>query len=63
LVLKVLSRKECLAYLDDIIVLGKDFGVHLENVDKVLARFRKYNLKLKLKKCDPLQWKKLSALK
>jgi hypothetical protein len=35
LVLKVLSRKECLAYLDDIIVLGKDFGEHLENVDKV----------------------------
>ena len=40
---------------DDIIVLGKDFREHLENLDKVLAHFRKYHLMLKPKKCNLFQ--------
>ena len=55
MVLQGLSWKECLAYLDDIIVLGKDFREHLENLDKVLARFRKYILKLKPTKYNLFQ--------
>jgi len=51
LVLKGLSWRECLAYLDDVIVLGKTFDDHIGNLTKVLARFRRYNLKLKPKKC------------
>jgi hypothetical protein len=51
LVLQGLAWKECLAYLDDIIVLGKNFKDHLDNLYQVLERFRRYNLKLKPKKC------------
>ena len=40
-----------LAYLDDVIIVGKTFWDHLENIRKVLMRFRFYNLKLKPKKC------------
>jgi hypothetical protein len=50
LVLQGLAWKECLVYFDDSIVLGKDFRKHLKNLDKVLACFRKYNLKSKPKK-------------
>jgi hypothetical protein len=32
-------------------VLGKNFDDHLNNLTRVLDRFKKYNLKLKLKKC------------
>ena len=40
-----------LAYLDDVIIVGKTFWDHLKNIRKVLMRFRFYNLKLKPKKC------------
>ena len=40
-----------LAYLDDVIVMGKDFESHVANLAKVFSRFRKHNLKLKPKKC------------
>ena len=43
--------KEVLAYLDDIFVLGKSFKGHLLNIRKALLRLRKYNLKLKPRKC------------
>ena len=55
LVLQGLSWRECLAYLDDVIVLGKDFDNHLENLTKVFDRFRHYNLKLKPKKYNLFQ--------
>ena len=51
LVLHGLNWKECLAYLDDVIVLGNSFDNHLTNLKAVLSRFRKHNLKLKPKKC------------
>lgn len=55
LVLQGLTWKECLAYLDDVVVLGTDFDSHMENLYKVFSRFRKYNLKLKPSKCNLLQ--------
>lgn len=55
LVLQGLTWRECLAYLDDIIVLGKNFKDHLDNLYQVLERFRRYNLKLKPKKCNLFQ--------
>ena len=51
LVLKDLLWKDVLAYLDDLIILGKDFESHLLNLRNVFLRFRKYNLKFKPKKC------------
>jgi hypothetical protein len=44
-----------LAFLDDILVLGKDFEGHLANLRAVLVRFREYGLKLKPKKCELFQ--------
>jgi hypothetical protein len=55
LVLQGLAWKECLAYLDDIIVLGKNFKDRLDNLYQVLERFRRYNLKLKSTKCNLFQ--------
>lgn len=43
---------QVLVYLDDVIVLGKDFADGLDNVRTTLQRFREYSLKLKPKKCD-----------
>lgn len=51
LVLRGLCWKTVLAFLDDILVLGKTFNDHLDNLVEVLRRFRQYKLKLKPKKC------------
>lgn len=51
LVLQGLNWKECLAYLDEVIVLGQNFEEHLINQRAVFERFRTHNLKLKPKKC------------
>ena len=52
LVLRGLNWKVVLAFLDDILVLGRDFEGHLYNLREVLARFRESGLKLKPKKCE-----------
>lgn len=51
LVLRGLHWNSVLAFLDDILVLGKDFHEHLSNMKEVLERFRSYGLKLKPQKC------------
>lgn len=51
LVLRGMTWEELLVYLDDIIVLGKNFSQSLENLRKAFERFREYNLKLKPNKC------------
>lgn len=51
LVLQGLNWHVVLAYLDDIVVLGKSFISHLQNLEQVFRRFRQCNLKLKPKKC------------
>ena len=40
-----------MGYIDDVIILGKDFEDHLKNLQLTFERFRKHNLKLKPKKC------------
>ena len=52
LVLRGLTWKHILAYLDDVIVLGRGFPDQLAHLKTTFDRFRKYNLKLKPKKCD-----------
>jgi hypothetical protein len=51
LVLRGLTWNTVLAFLDDILVLGSDFQSHLTNLRHVFERFRKYQLKLKPRKC------------
>jgi hypothetical protein len=53
--LRGLNWKVVLAFLDDILVLGKDFEGHLANLRAVLVRFREYGLELKPKKCELFQ--------
>jgi hypothetical protein len=50
-VLKGLTWRTCLAYLDDIIVFGKTWTEHLERLKEVFDRIRKAGLKLKARKC------------
>ena len=45
------------AYLDDVIVLGKTFQGHSDNLRETLYRFRKYKMKLKPWKCALFQQK------
>ena len=42
---------DVLAYLDDVIVLGLNFKIHLTNLVKVFQRLCLHNLKLKPRKC------------
>ena len=48
-----------LAFLNDVIILGKYFEDHLLNLRTTFARFNKYNLKLKPKKCSLFHTKTL----
>ena len=57
LVLQGLSWKECLAYLDDIVVLSTNFEDHMQSLIRVFTRFKQYNLKLKPSKCQLFQTK------
>ena len=51
LILRGLTWKTALAFLDDILVMGMDFDNHLQNLAETFERFRKYGLKLKPRKC------------
>jgi predicted aspartyl protease len=51
-VLAGLLGDTCLVYLDDIIIVGKDFDDHLRKLEKVLEKLRAANLKLSPKKCS-----------
>jgi len=50
-VLKVLVNDKCMVYLDDILVMGRSFAKHLQNLQEVFERLREANLRLKPKKC------------
>ena len=51
LILRGLTWKTVLAFLDDILVLGSNFQSHLDNLRAVFDRFRQYQLQLKAQKC------------
>ena len=55
LVLTGLQWSQCLVYLDDIIVLGRSFQEHIQNLDSVFQRLRESGLKLKPSKCSFFQ--------
>lgn len=50
-VLRGLTWNIVLAFLDDILVMGKSINEHLQNLKIVFNRFRQYTLKLKPAKC------------
>lgn len=56
-VLRGLQYEKCLVYLDDIIVMGKDFKTALENLKSVFLRLRQANLHLKVSNCKLFQKK------
>ena len=51
-ILSGLNRDLCLVYLDDIIVTGKSFTEHIDNMKKVFGRLKEGNLKLNSGKCQ-----------
>ena len=51
IVLSGISSDCALAYLDDIIVTGKSFEEHLDNMELVFDRLRQHGLKLDIDKC------------
>lgn len=51
-VLRGLSWKICLVYLDDIIVFSKSFDEHLENLGKVINCLKEADLKINPQKCN-----------
>ncbi len=55
LVLRGLHWERCLVYLDDIIVHGRTFEEHLDNLRLVWSRLREANLKMKPSKCTLFQ--------
>lgn len=51
IVLIGLKWTQCLVYMDDILVLGKDFQQHLNRLDTVLQALEQAGLTLNFKKC------------
>ena len=47
-----INLRDCLIYLDDIIIFSDTFDNHLERLEAVFQRLHKYNLKLKASKCE-----------
>ena len=47
-----LHLKECLIYLDDIIIFSKTEDEHIKRLESVFRRLKEQNLKLKGKKCE-----------
>jgi len=52
LVLAGIQWSQCLVYLDDVIIIGKDFEEHLYNLSSVLQKLREAGLRLKPSKCS-----------
>ena len=55
LIMTDLNGKNVLIYLDDILIFGKDFDEHYDNLREVLDRLRSAKLKLSPKKCHLLK--------
>ncbi len=51
-VLAGLQGKNCLVYIDDILIYSPTFEQHLKDISQVFERLKTHNLKLKSKKCS-----------
>jgi hypothetical protein len=51
-VLRGLTWKQCLVYIDDVLVYSTSFDQHLKDLDEILNRFKHSGLKLKPEKCN-----------
>ena len=49
-----LAREMCIVYLDGILVMGRTFEEHLDNITQ---RVKQAGLRLKPKKCHQAKWK------
>ena len=47
-----INLRDCLIYLDDIIIFSDTFEQHLDGLEAVFERLHRYNLKLKTSKCE-----------
>ena len=47
-----MNLKECLIFLDDILVFSSNFEEHLERLEAVFSRLQQHGLKLKPSKCE-----------
>ena len=47
-----LNLKECLIFLDDILIFSETFEEHLERLEAVFSRLKQHGLKLKPSKCE-----------
>lgn len=54
-VLRDLIGKECLVYIDDIVVFSVSLEEHMEKLKKVFQRLREWNLKIQVDKCHFLK--------
>ena len=50
-----LNLRDCLIYLDDVIIFSSTFEEHLERLDAVFSRLKQHSLKLKPSKCEFLR--------
>ena len=50
-VLSGLTKKSCMVYIDDVLVIGKTFAEYLANLKEVFMRLRAAGLRLKPSKC------------
>ena len=51
MVLVGLQGEQCLVYLDDVIVFGSTYDLHLERLERVYERLQKAGMKLRPEKC------------
>ena len=47
-----MNLRDCLIYLDDVIIFSTTFEEHLERLEAVFERLKDHNLKLKASKCE-----------
>ena len=47
-----MNLRDCLIYLDDVIIFSSSFEEHLERLQKVFERLEHFDLKLKASKCE-----------
>ncbi|MCG8077518.1 MAG: hypothetical protein JAY75_14935, partial [Candidatus Thiodiazotropha taylori] len=47
-----MNLKECLVYLDDVIIFSTTFEEHVERLHAVFSKLQEHNLKLKASKCE-----------